>query len=194
VRTLLVAKTARRASIVGCATLLALVLAACGNKSAHPTVADANNNGAYLYAGQVTYQLQISRELNPFNVEDHSYLAGVSSPPLRPDEEWYAVFLWAKNQTGSPQTTTDSFDIVDTQGNVYYPVPINAQRNPYAWTPQLLQPLGTQPTAGSTAYFGPIGGQLVLFKINISAYANRPLTLQIRAPGEARVSTISLDL
>ena len=40
------------------------------------------------------------------------------------------------------QTTTDSFDIVDTQGNQYYPVAINSQVNPYAWTPQALQPLG----------------------------------------------------
>jgi hypothetical protein len=194
VRTLLVAKTARRASIVGCATLLALVLAACGNKSAHPTVADANNNGAYLYAGQVTYQLQISRQLNPFNVEDRSYLAGVSSPPLRPNEEWYAVFLWAKNQTGSPQTTTDSFDIVDTQGDRYYPTPIKARFNPFAWTAQTLEPGGTEPEVGSMAYYAPTGGGEVLFKIDQSVYANRPLRLEIHAAGQAKPSSISLDL
>jgi len=28
---------------------------------------------------------------------------------------WYGVFLWAKNQTSQAQTTTDNFDIVDTQ-------------------------------------------------------------------------------
>jgi hypothetical protein len=183
----------RLGSVLACSALLALGVGACGQKS-YPDAADANNDGGYVQAGPITYQLQISRELNAYSVEDSGYLAGVTAPAPRPDQEWYGVFLWAKNQTHHPATTTDSFDIVDTQGNVYYPVPINAQRNPYAWTPQLLQPLGTQPTAGSTAYFGPIGGQLVLFKINISAYANRPLTFQIHAPGEARVSTISLDL
>jgi len=183
----------RLASVLAVAVSLALGLGACGQPS-YPNVADANNNGGYVQAGPITYQLQISRQLNPYSVEDHEYLTGVTAPPPGPDEEWYGVFLWAKNQTQEPATTTDSFDIVDTQGNVYYPVPIDASINPYAWTPQVLQPLGVQPTPGSTASTGPTGGQLVLFKINISAYANRPLTLQIRAPGEPRVSLISLDL
>jgi hypothetical protein len=183
----------RLASVLACSALLALGLGACGKK-AYPDVADANNDGGYVQAGPITYQLQISRELNAYSVEDSGYLAGVTAPPSGADEEWYGVFLWAKNQTHHPATTTDSFDIVDTEGNHYYPVPIDARLNPYAWTSQTLQPLGTQPTPGSTAYYGPTGGQLVLFKINISAYANRPLTLQIHAPGETRVSTISLDL
>ncbi len=44
------------------------------------------------------------------------------------------MFLWAKNQTHSNATTTDSFDIVDTQGTSYYPVAINSQLNPFAWS------------------------------------------------------------
>jgi len=183
----------RLASVLACAGSLAAGLGACGQKS-YPNAADANNVGGYVQAGPITYQLQISRELNPYSIEDSGYLKGVTAPAPGPNEEWYGVFLWAKNQTHHAATTTDSFDITDTQGNVYYPVPINAQLNPYAWTPQVLEPLATQPTPGSTAYSGATGGQLVLFKINISAYANRPLTLQIRAPGEARLSTITLDL
>jgi hypothetical protein len=194
VRTLLAVKTARRALIAGCATALALALAACGHKSSHPTVAGANNNGAYLYAGAVTYQLQISRELNPYNVEDRAYLAGVRSPPLLPSQEWYAVFLWAKNQTGSPQRTSDSFDIVDTQGTRYYPIPINSLVNSFAWTARTLLPKGTEPEVSSMASYGPTQGGEVLFKINDSAYANRPLTLEIHAAGQPTPSMISLDL
>jgi len=52
----------------------------------------------------------------------------------------------------------------------------------------------TYPLENSTAYFGPTGGGLVLFKINTSAYSNRPLTLQIYAKGQPTPSTISLDL
>ena len=183
----------RLAAIFACAALLAVGLSACGQKS-YPNVANANNDGGYVQAGPITYQLQISRELNAYSVEDSGYLVGVTAPPPGADEEWYGVFLWAKNQTHHPATTTDSFDIVDTQGNHYYPVPIDSRVNPYAWTPQVLQPLGTQPTPGSTAYYGATGGQLVLFKINLSAYANRPLTLEIHAPGVSQVSLISLDL
>ncbi len=190
----LAAKHSRRISIVCCAVALAVGLGACGNKVARPTVADANNNGAYLWAGQVTYQLQVSRELNPFNIEDREYLAGVSPIALPADEEWYAVFLWAWNQTGTPQTTSDSFDIIDTQGNRYYPVPLNPAVNPFAWTQQTLLPHGTEPAVGSIAYYGPNQAGVLLFKLNDSVYSNRPLTLEIHAAGQSYPSTMSLDL
>jgi hypothetical protein len=192
------AGTARRALVLAAAASIALGVGACGNKQAHPTVADANNNGFYVDAGPITYQLQVSRELNPSDVEDRGYLAGLPAATLQPaaNEEWFAVFLWAKNQTSSPQTTTatDSFDIVDTQGNRYLPVTLNPQLNPYVWTSQTLLPQGIEPAPGSTAYFGPTQGGELLFKINTSAYANRPLTLEIHAPGQTLPSTISLDL
>ena len=178
--------------LVGVAS--ALLLAACGS-GGPGTVADANNDGSYVNAGNVTYQMQISRELNHYNNEDMEYLAGVSNRTLGPAQLWYGVFLWAKNQTHAPQMTTDSFDIVDTQGNYYFPVPIDASVNPYAWTAQLLAPQDTEPAAGSMASFGPTQAGVVLFKLDNSVYSNRPLTLQIRLPGQTKVAaTISLDL
>jgi hypothetical protein len=171
-----------------------VVLAACGTGSPGST-ADANNNGGYISAGDVTYQLQVSRELNPYNNEDQQYLVGVSSPTLAAGQEWYAVFLWAKNQTHRDQTTTDSFDIVDTENDYYYPVAINSAVNPFAWTAQTLAPNGSEPAVGSIAAFGPTQGQELLFKVNQSVYSNRPLTLEIHLPGQTAVAaTISLDL
>ena len=188
------AARARRVSLVLAGLASAFLLAACGS-GGPGTVADANNDGSYVNAGNVTYQMQISRELNRYNNEDMEYLAGVSNPRLGPDQLWYGVFLWAKNQTDSPQMTTDSFDIVDTQGNYYFPVPIDTSVNPYAWSPQLLQPLDIEPATGSMASFGPTQGGVVLFRLNNSVYSNRPLTLQIRLPGQTKVAaTISLDL
>ena len=169
--------------------------AACG--SHHSNVADANNNGTYVKAGPVTYQLQVSRLLNPYSSEDSGYVAGVrkSQASLPADQEWYGVFLWAKNQTKQPQVTTDKFDVVDTQGNVYYPI---KAENPYMWTSRMLKPGAIQPDPNTTAGFGPTGGALVLFKIfssgNQSAYSNRPLTLEIRGPSNKVWATISLDL
>jgi hypothetical protein len=167
-------------------------LTACGQKLGHPTAAD--NEGFYVDAGPITYQVQLSRELNPYSQEDRQYLVGINAAAPKPDEEWFAIFLWAKNQTKSAQTTTDSFDIVDTQGNTYYPIAINPQVNPYAWTTQTLKPLQSEPSPDTTALFGPTQGAELLFKINISAYSNRPLTLEIHAPGQASPSTVSLDL
>ena len=184
----------RRLPTALCALILVLGLAACGHKQAHPSVADANNNGGYVDAGPLTYQLQISRVLNPYSTEDSQYVRGL--PPgtaaPTPDEQWFGVFLWARNQTDRVHVSTDRFAIVDTQGHVYYPLKLNPVVNPYAWTPQVLAPGGTQPRPDSTASFGPTQGQLLLFKIGNSAYDNRPLTLRIYGGG--RPATISLDL
>jgi hypothetical protein len=183
---------ARRLWILASGLLVALALTACGNKQAHPTTAD--NEGFYVDAGPITYQVQLSRELNPFNIEDREYISGATGTQPKPNEEWFAVFLWAKNQTGSNQTTTDTFDILDTQGNRYFPVPLNPKLNPFAWTAQTLAPLGTEPAPESAASFGPTQGGELLFKLNTSVYSNRPLTLQIYARGQAKPSSVSLDL
>ena len=184
--------SAHRFWILAVGLLAALGLVGCGHKQAHPTRAD--NEGEYVDAGPITYQVQLSRELNPFDVEDREYINGAKTTVPTPDQEFFGIFLWAKNQTGGTHTTAGTFDIIDTQGTRYYPIPINPRVNPYAWIPQVLRPLGTQPAPGSTAYFGPTQGALLLFKINRSVYSNRPLTLQIYAQGQASPSSVSLDL
>jgi hypothetical protein len=177
------------------AALLVVAVAGCGNHS-NSADANANNNGAYIQAGQVTYQLQVSRVLNQYVTEDHQYLSGLpagTSAPA-PDQTWYGVFLWAKNGTNQPRQTAGTFDIVDTSGNHYYPLQLNPSLNLYAWSPQVLAPLETEPAPNTTASFGPTQGSMLLFKLNTSVYANRPLTLEIHPPGSSKVSTISLDL
>lgn len=188
-------RATRRIATLATAALLATGVAACGQE-AHPRVADANNNGGYVDAGPVTYQLQISRVLNPFSNEDRQYVVGLPSgtTPTGADQEWYGVFLWAKNQTQQPQQTTDNFVVVDTQGNHYYPVKLNSAQNPYAWTSQSLAPLQTEPKPGTGASFGPTQGGLLLFKISNSAFDNRPLTLEILSPSNQQLASISLNL
>ena len=187
---------ASRSWIAASALTLAIGAAACGGNSAGPHVADANNNGGYVLAGPISYQLQISRELNRYSPEDSQYLAGMPAGTVQPGatQEWYGVFLWAKNQSERAATTTDNFEVVDTQGTTYYPVKLNPALNPYVWTSQSLEPLATEPAPDSTASYGPTQGKLVLFKIGTSAYANRPLTLWILGPSGQKLASISLDL
>lgn len=192
--------------MTACALTLAVGVTACGGSGtttthlgAHaPTlsVASANNNGAYVDAGNITYQLQISRELNQYSAEDSAYVKGLpaGTAPPAPDEEWYGVFLWAKNQTNYPQTTTDNFELVDTQGDTYFPIRLDPNVNPFAWTAQRLPPQQTEPLPNTPASMGPTQGGLLLFKVNDSVYANRPLTLFILGPDNQRQASISLDL
>ncbi len=175
--------------------VLALGLAACGNREAHPTFASDNNNGAYVDAGPVTYQLQISRVLNQYGAEDSQYVRGLPSGTPAPTamQTWYGVFLWAKNQTTKAQTTASNFVVVDTQGNRYFPLKLNPSLNAFAWTPQMLAPDGTEPAPDSVASYGPTQGQMLLFRLNTSAFANRPLTLEILGSSNQTLASISLD-
>jgi hypothetical protein len=183
--------------VAGAAAVLALTLgvSACGieNRQEHPTYADVNQ--LYVAAGPLTYQVQVTRELNPYSTEDLGYLAGVSGAQSLPSNDlWFGVFLWAKNQTNRYQTTSDTFEIVDSSGTAYHPVALNSSVNPYAWTSMRLAPDGTEPVPDSTAFYGPTQGGLLLFKLSNAIYNNRPLMLDIFAPGQATPTRISLDL
>lgn len=181
----------RRLAVLACAGVTALGFSACG-KLSHPTNVD--NEGEYVDAGPVTYQVQGSRQLNPYAPDDKQFLMGVSAPAPTVGQLWFGIWLWAFNQTSKDATTTNSFDIVDTQGHVYHPIAINTQVNPFAWTSETLAPKGVEPSPPTAAsQVSPQGG-LVLFKLNDTVYSNRPLTLQIFAAGQAKPSTVSLDL
>jgi hypothetical protein len=195
------AVVARRPVFALCALLLAFGVAACGSQHSHGAagvnVADANNNGGYVFAGPLTYQLQISRVLNQYSTEDSQYVRGLPygvSANLPASEMWYGVFLWAKNQTDHPHATSDSFRIVDTESNYYYPLSVDTALNEYAWTSQTLAPGAIEPAPNTTASFGPTQGGLLLFKLPITVYDNRPLTLQILGPDGAVWGSISLDV
>jgi hypothetical protein len=184
----------RRASILASVAALALGLAACGKTGNPPTAA---NNGVYVTAGPITYQLEISRSLNPYATEDSQYLKGLSKADLAlsANQLWYGVFVWAKNQTKRSAATANSFDIVDTEGNHYYPLPVNPSANGYAWQPQTLKPGAIEPGPDTQASLGPTQGGVLLFKLNNTVYDNRPLTLEIRGGSAHKVwSTIELDL
>jgi hypothetical protein len=184
--------SARRLWIIVCALGLAVGLAACGQKSEPTSVL---NNGVYVTAGPITYQLQVSRELNPFSVEDRQYVRGLPSgtTPATADQLWYGVFLWAKNQTDREQTTADRFDIIDSSGDRFFPLKLDPAINDYAWTSMTLGPGEVQPVPNTTASFGPTQGELLLFKLPNSVYSNRPLTLRIFSPSGGK-GEISLDL
>ncbi|HET9093496.1 MAG TPA: hypothetical protein VFN36_00305 [Solirubrobacteraceae bacterium] len=179
------------------AAALAVGLSGCG-RPVHPNGVSQGelSDGAepYFWTGAVTYQVQISRQLNPYDTYDVQYLSGLKDAQhLAPQQFWFGVFLWAKNQSGHPARTADRFEIVDSAGNVYRPTPL-PNTNPYAWTQQTLSPNGIEPMAAGAAASSPTGGALVLFKLNQSVYSNRPLTLKIFAPGSRRASNVSLDL
>ncbi len=135
----------------------------------------------------MTYQLQVSRLLNQYEIEDHQYLTGL--PAGTSSANGCAVLVrrvpvGPEQDRTAPQHTTDSFDIVDTQGNRYYPVALNPSVNQYAWASETLAPRADPARARLDGGAGLTGGALVLFKLSTQVYANRPLTLEIHQPGQ----------
>lgn len=199
------AMTLRRPLALLCALVAALALSAC-SLAHHPHVAggeqtgqdsaDANNNGAYVFAGPITYQLQISRELNQYSIEDSQYVKGLPSGTTQPgaNQIWYGVFLWAKNQTNRTQTVSDNFEIEDTQHTIYRPIKLNPALNPFAWTAQTLPPLATEPGTDTIMSHGPTQGGELLFKVSSDVFSNRPLTLYILGANNQKIGAISLNL
>ena len=55
--------------------LVAALFAGCGNKGEE--VSEAETEGIYLTVAGLTYQVQMSRFLNPGDVEDAQYLMGL---------------------------------------------------------------------------------------------------------------------
>ncbi len=179
---------------------LSFALAGCGVE--HRTILtgvtqDQLSAGAepYFNVGPITYQIQVSRQLNPFDNYDVQYLSGVQdAQSITAQQFWYGIFLWSKNQTKQYAQTASRFELEDSEGDIFQQTPLNPSLNPYAWTSQSLAPDGIEPVADSTASDGPNGGGLILFKLTESVYSNRPLTLLIFAPGSSKPARVSLDL
>src|SRR5690242_1642572 len=101
----------RRVLVVLMSLVLVAGLTACGNKKSRIT--HAETEGVYVDLGNLKYQVQISRPLNPNDVEDREYLRGVSDS-LGPQDEWFAVFVRVQNESKSFEKPATQYDITDT--------------------------------------------------------------------------------
>jgi hypothetical protein len=173
--------------------LAALALGACGNKEEH--VLHAATEGIYIDVGDLKYQVQISRVLNSNDREDRAYLVDLpADQKLGPDDNWFAVFMRVENDSDKAAPAADSYSIKDTQGNVYRPVAMGP-KNVFAYRPAVLQPKDLLPLPSTAAAESTIQGSMLLFKIPVANFQNRPLELQIPAPeGGGETGTVDLDV
>src|SRR6201993_2261028 len=85
-----------------------LLLGACGDSHSKVTTGtyagESGQNAPYLDVGPLVYEVQLSRELNPYDVEDAAYLEGLSPEQrkLAPGQEWFAVFVQVYNNHSQP--------------------------------------------------------------------------------------------
>jgi hypothetical protein len=184
----------RLAAITAVALAAATSLAACGSGGEEPTAGETE--GIYVNTGDLKYQVQISRQLNAADFEDRDYLTGLpaADKALAPGEEWFAVFIRVFNMTKEPHPSASQFEIRDTTGQIFKPIAINTHINRVAYKPAEVGSGDQIPVPGSLARENLTQGGLILFKVPNSAYANRPLELNITPPDGSHEATVDLDV
>ncbi len=185
-------------------TLLALAavsgVSACGDSHTKVTTGtyagESGKNAPYLDVGPLIYEVQLSRELNPVNTEDSSYLRALTPAQrkLAPGQEWFAVFLQVYNNSSQALPAAGSITITDTQENTYTPIE-PGEANQYAYRPTLVPGKGQLPLPNSVAADGPTQGALLLYKIQVVSLDNRPLTIKIVDPTDpTQTASAELDV
>jgi hypothetical protein len=185
----------------GLAPALALLaLAGCGSSHSRVTTGtyagETGLNAPYLNIGPLTYEVQQSRQISPFDTEDASYLQGLTAAQdaLTPAQEWLAVFMQVYNRTSTAAPAATTVTIRDTQGNVYSPV-VPGAINKFTYRAGTLPGKSTLPTPDSIAAAGPTQGALLLYKIQIVSLNNRPLKITIVDPtNPSQSATATLDV
>jgi hypothetical protein len=173
-------------------------LAACGNHpDEHARVVRAANEGLYLDIGPLKYQVQVSRQLNPDDVQDNYFLRGIPADQrqLKANEVWFGVFLRVQNETDRTLAPAGDIKIVDTQENQFRPLTLE-DTNLFAYrASEAIPPHDVLPLADTPPYDSPVRGSLLLFKLTLGALANRPLELEIdNTTAPAQTGIIDLDV
>jgi hypothetical protein len=167
--------------------LAVLALSACGDSHTRVTTGtyagESGANAPYLNVGPLVYEVQLSRELNPANSEDASYLQGLTPEQrkLEPGQEWFAVFMQVYNNTNQQHPAATSMTITDTQENSYTPI-APGEVNQFAYRAGMVPPKDQIPLPGTVADDDPAEGLVLLYKIQIVSLDNRPLELKILDP------------
>ncbi len=183
----------RRSLALAFAVIAAFALSACNKED---EILHGTTEGAYLDLGELKYQVQISRILNPSSVEDRAYLVGLTPAErrLKVGEQWFAVFIRVQNVTNEAKPAAIDYRIVDTQETTFRPIRLAAD-NVFAYRGGNVSPHNVIPKPDSPAEQGSIQGSLLLFRIPNANLENRPLEFSIRTPRQPGVvATVDLDI
>jgi len=164
----------------------ALLVAGCGQEER-----TEGFEGEFVHVGDVLYQVQLTRLLNPKQRPDDTLLSG--QPPPTREQAYLAVFLVILNKGEQPYSPPRDMKVIDTIGNQY--LPLDATRSGFGLDfGRPVEPDGEAPEPGTPAAEGPDRAAMVLFRVKMeSATDNLPLELEVpRERGEP--ARIELDV
>lgn len=185
----------RRSAALALALAAALGASACGNEANQGDQKGvAESEALYLDLSGLKYQVQLSRQLNPRDAEDAGYFREIAAEDtaLPKDSIWFGVFLRVENESDEAIPSARSFEVEDTQGNVFEPV---KSQNIFAYQPETVRAKGYIPNPERLQAYAGTQGSLLLFKIPRQSLDNRPLELAIKSPSDSRkAARVDLDV
>ena len=163
-------------AVLAVATLCLLAVAAtagvnaCGEEESEHVV-----EGEPLELGELSYNVLITRFLNPEDIEDAAYLLG--QPPPEPGTEYLGVFLTIENHSEEQLPSATEYLIHDTLDNQYEPIESESE---YALDIGTVIPGESRiPLPDSPAATGPNQAAMLLFNVDDAVSQNRPLKMEI---------------
>ncbi len=172
-------------------------LSACGkHHDEEAKLQKIEGEGFYLSLGELKYQVQGSRQLNPDDIQDKAMLVGVPTADqgLEDDEVWFGVFMQIENESEEPLRPASEIEIIDTQEDIFKPVALE-DTNPFAYRAADPIPGGEVAPQPDTPGFNTANqGSLLLFKITLDALDNRPLELKMESSTTDQTGIIDLDV
>ena len=187
----------RRPLAVLAALLVSGGLAACGKHlDEHARVIHLEIEGHYLPLGELKYQVQGSRQLNPDDIQDKAMLVGIpaAQKDLKADEVWFGVFMQVENEASHPLRPTGEIEIIDTQEDVFKPLALE-DTNQFAYRSTEPIPGGELfPQEDTPGFNTATQASLLLFKLPLIALDNRPLELEIKSSTTDQTGIIDLDV
>jgi len=172
-------------------------MSACGtHHDEEARIQHIEGEGFYLSLGDLKYQVQGSRQLNPDDLQDRQYLVGVpeEEQELESGEVWFGVFMQVENESDEPLTPSGDIEIMDTQETVFTPLAMDEANQFIYRSTQPIPPGQVMPLQDTAAYDTPVRGALLLFKLSLEALDNRPLELKIESNHTPQTGIIDLDV
>ncbi len=198
--------------LVAC-VLLALVATGCGEKGED---ADPVREGIATDLNGLDYNVFMTRQLNPRDVEDSDYYDGPeesgecaetgTGATLTPEERvqrcptaLFGVFLQVCNETSDGEPLPAREPSVDADGRHFagdfeiedaqgnkFEPLVLPESNVFAYRSHPVPKGECIPRAGSAAATAPTAGALLVFRLPVAATENRPLELSVSRGGQTK--------
>lgn len=186
--------TRAKRTLTKLATLLAIGAVAITASGCEKEVKriESHNEGIRIYLDGAFYQIQISRLLNPRDVEDSYYLQGQPAPAK--GDNYFGVFMYVTNEDQDRRIlpiAADKMKIVTASGDEFEPIDVKAPG--WGYEPSPIGKGAMLPVPNTPAFVGPIRGGLILFRIPSADLDDRPLEFEIETPDD-KTGAITLDV